>query len=106
GINANGLVVGESDTHQGDADQHAFVYSHATGMLDLNSLIAPGSGWDLNEATAINRLGQITGLGTFGGQERAFLLTPVPEPSAIVLTVIGATALGLLRIRKRRQHSN
>ena len=57
-------------------------------MRDLNTLIAPGLGVTLNEATAINNGGQIVA-NAFGN---AYLLTPtaapVPEPST--LTLFGA----------------
>jgi hypothetical protein len=59
-------------------------------MLDLNSLIDPGSGWLLIEAEGINDAGQITGFGLVGGQFSAFLLTPaVPEPSTFALVESG-----------------
>ena len=55
----------------------AFLYSDGQ-MQDLNSLIAPNSGWTLREATGINDANQIVG---FGASFRAFLLTPVREPN-------------------------
>jgi probable HAF family extracellular repeat protein len=55
---------------------HAFLYSYGE-MQDLNSLIPPNSGWVLEQATAINDRGQITGVGTINGHSHAFLLTPV-----------------------------
>lgn len=55
-------VVGTSFT--GSA-LHAFVWtgSYASGgtMIDLNTLIAPGGGWELTTARAINARGQIVG---------------------------------------------
>jgi probable HAF family extracellular repeat protein len=89
-INSFGVVVGESEIVPGVFVQHAFIYD--TQMRDLNSLIAPGSGWTLGGANGINDLGQITGVGSFGGQSHAFLLTPVPEPSALVLAGLAAGA--------------
>jgi probable HAF family extracellular repeat protein len=68
GINNRGQVVGESG--------HAFVWSQATGMQDLNSLIPQDSGWTLTWAFAINDNGQITGQGEINGQTHAYLLTP------------------------------
>jgi len=65
GINNLGQVVGESG--------HAFVWSQATGMQDLNSLIDPNSGWTLMWAFAINDNGQITGSGSINGQTHAYL---------------------------------
>jgi probable HAF family extracellular repeat protein len=46
------------------------------GMIDLNNLIASGSGWVLTSAEAINDKGQIVGWGTLNGTSRAFLLDP------------------------------
>ena len=68
GINNKGQVVGESG--------HAFIWSQASGMQDLNSLIDASSGWTLFFAYAINDSGQITGSGLVNGQSHAFLLTP------------------------------
>jgi hypothetical protein len=47
-------------------------------MVDLNTLIAPLSGWELLDASAINDAGQITGQGLIGGEYHAYLLTPIP----------------------------
>jgi len=52
-------------------------------MTDLNDLIAPGTGWELQVARDINDKGQIVGSGLLDGQKRAFLLQPVPEPSSM-----------------------
>ncbi len=64
-------------------------------MVDLNTLIGPASGWILNSANAINDLGQITGTGTFDGVNRAFLLTPVPEPGSLLLIAMAFGAFAL-----------
>jgi len=53
-----------------------FIWSKAAGMLDLNKLIRPHSGWVLNTATDINLWGQIVGEGTRNGEPHGFLLTP------------------------------
>ena len=51
----------------------------------------------------VNNSGQIAGYGTYDGVMNAFLLTPTPEPSTLLLT--GAGLMGLLAYawRKRRQ---
>jgi probable HAF family extracellular repeat protein len=102
-INSLGQVVGQSSAAPGE---HAFLWTPATSngaigsMADLNTLIEPlsGAGWTLQSAQSINDLGQIAGYGLFdpdgpGGAaavERGFLLTPIPEPPAIVLFALGA----------------
>ena len=75
--------------------------------IDLNTLIDPNSGWQLKTAAAINDNGWIAGFGTFdpdgpGGaapRNGAYLLQPVPEPTAAVaLLTLAPLAMG----RRRR----
>jgi probable HAF family extracellular repeat protein len=92
-VNLFGLVIGSSgnsvtnsSTRQGqrpafDVGQleivgRPFIWSKATGMLDLNTLIPKNSGWVLNSATDINLLGQIVGEATRDGESHGYLLTP------------------------------
>ncbi len=56
---------------------HAFIWSKAGGIIDLNKLIPSGTGWTLVYATGMNAVGQIVGQGTIKGQNHAFLLTPI-----------------------------
>ena len=83
---------------QVENQEHAFVYTHDTGMTDLNSLIDPSAGWELQYAFGINSSGEIVGNGLIGGQTHAFLLTPVPEPNSLEIAVL-AGSLGLLMRR-------
>jgi probable HAF family extracellular repeat protein len=92
GVNSLGQVVGQSYLGYYDT-QHAFRYSAASGMVDLNSLVDPSLGWELLDATAINDTGQITGYGVISGKEHAFLLVPVPEPTSALLAGIGCLCL-------------
>jgi probable HAF family extracellular repeat protein len=101
GINVNGQVTGFAHT-SGNAAQHAFLYDPSSGMVDLNALVDPLSGWVLSEGRAINDSGQITGYGSIDGVDHAFLLTPVPEPSTFVLIVSGLLSVGMLIGRQRR----
>ena len=79
GVNASGMVVGSSNGV-------AFLYANSQ-MYDLNTLLdSSGIGWQLQEALAINDLGQITGTGLYNGVQRAFLLTIVPASQTITFS--------------------
>jgi probable HAF family extracellular repeat protein len=72
-------------------------WSPATGAVDLNDVIPPGSGWTLTASAAINDAGQIVGFGTLAGQVHAFLLTPnaaignTPAGSNVQVTPVDST---------------
>ncbi len=97
GVNSAGSVVGT-------ADGVAFLYSDSA-MYDLNTLLDPSStGWQLNEAMAINDRGQIVGTGLHDGLQRAFLLSPlsssdVPEPTAPLMVGGGMLLLAAAKVR-------
>jgi probable HAF family extracellular repeat protein len=107
GINDKGQIVGSGYNAGpiGDPNQsHAFIYDNEDAIVDLNSLISPTSKWILSSAFAINDSGQITGSGYHNNVFHAFLLTPVPEPSTIVLAGLSAVAiLGYVRCRQIRR---
>lgn len=73
-INDSNVAVGYGNAL--NAAAHALIWTSTGGMLDLNDLIPSNSGWVLINANAINSVGQITGYGTKGGKNHAFLLTP------------------------------
>jgi probable HAF family extracellular repeat protein len=99
-INNAGVIVGSSNGH-------AFVYRNGE-MLDLNDLINPASYFTLTNATDINILGQIVGMGTYNDgvntYSDAFMLTlnpsAVPIPPAIFL--FGSGIAGLAAIRRKK----
>ncbi len=111
GINGSGMVVGYSWLASGE-NPHAFIYFDGQ-MMDLNSLIASGSGWELLGAYGINDAGQIVGEGLLNGEAHAFELDPgtgvlahafeiqaVPEPGMAWLVGIAIGLIGLKRKRK------
>ena len=73
-INSRGTVVGFAEIVGGA--KRAFVHDAQNGMMDLNTLIPPGTGWVLQEARGINDSGQIVGFGISpSGQTHGYLLT-------------------------------
>jgi probable HAF family extracellular repeat protein len=118
-INDNGLIIGQCDTggFLWDAGSLSYYdgYLYAINnngeivgvnytaslvkngqLFNLNDLIAPGSLSTLSAAYAINDNGDIAGVQANGN---IFMLTPVPEPSTMILLFSGLSAL-LLRRKK------
>lgn len=104
-LNEIGQVIGFS--RLGEGVSHAFFYSDDDGrvtdltqwlMASFDDIASVGT-----EGTSIllNDLGQIVLPGTLDNGERAlFVLTPVPEPAAFVLMLVGAGVLaGMARRR-------
>jgi probable HAF family extracellular repeat protein len=81
-MNASGTVVGRSPV---GGVYRPVIFADGLGMVDLNTLINPASGWNLLHATDINDAGQIVGYGHFGpmGETHAFRLDPAPGPSMV-----------------------
>jgi probable HAF family extracellular repeat protein len=103
-INDGGQITGEAST--ADGATVAFLYTGSGGMVDLNTLVDPASGWHLNIGRGINDAGQITGYGYVGDDQllHGFLLTPVPEPAGGILILI--SAIPLVRRGRRRAQSS
>lgn len=122
GLNDAGQVVGWSSGEGAGgyaASSRAFLWQEDTGMLDLNDLLEPGTGWFLGEARAINDLGQIVAYGTKDGARHALLLTPDtlvpgtgsgdpantpipnPLPAPLLLLATAGAAMGLAGRRRR-----
>jgi probable HAF family extracellular repeat protein len=79
-VGTGGQVVGASEFELTSSDTHAFRYASGSGMVDLNTLIDPLSGWELTDAAAINDAGQIAGQGLINNEYHAYLLTPILIP--------------------------
>jgi probable HAF family extracellular repeat protein len=76
-INSTTQVVGQAFTICGADASHAFLWERGGPAVDLNDLIAPGSGVTLTTATNITDSGNIAAQGTLAnGNEHAFLLVP------------------------------
>ncbi|MGK2954861.1 MAG: hypothetical protein ACSLFI_04210, partial [Solirubrobacterales bacterium] len=73
-IAPDGTIVGSSFN---GTQTRAIIREPGKPIVDLNTLIPPGSGWTLTSARDINDDGQIVGVGQIGGTTRAFLLTPL-----------------------------
>lgn len=88
GVNDSETVVGYSLTS--DNSTHAFVYSNGV-MMDLNLLLPVGSGWTIEDAYAINNVGDILGTGLFAGQSYAVELQPTATSGLILSDAVLAT---------------
>jgi len=86
-VNAHGQVVGTSENEHYcsiPVGQHAFLWEAGRPMVDLNTLVQPGTNLTLTYAVAINERGEIAGLGVPAGCAvedvelcgHAFLLIP------------------------------
>lgn len=60
-INNNQWVIGES------GNTRPFLWTQATGLIDLQTLVPAGSGWTIQSVDDINNNGQIVGAGRIEG---------------------------------------
>lgn len=92
-INNFGVVVGKSNVLGGS---RGFIWTEEDGMIDLNLLLAPGQGFTITDAMAINDFGQITGIAIRNGVSEAFLATPIREVTGeVVLSDWDASSEGV-----------
>jgi probable HAF family extracellular repeat protein len=83
-INDHGQIVGTMRAAGGFTFDHAYVYENGVAT-DLNNLIPAGSSMTLAFAYGINNAGQIVGVGRdAAGNNRAFLLTPMPPDTPLL----------------------
>ncbi len=99
------VVVGWSTYEEDYAsylDHHAFACEWSETfmtevMYDLNNLLQGGGGWTLVEAWSVNADGKIVGWGKLNGEDRGFVLVPIPEPATLGLLCLA----GLAALRRR-----
>jgi uncharacterized membrane protein len=83
GINQNQIIVGRANENGyswfGDAPStpNRAVIWIGTQIHDLNLLIDPDLGWELESAHAINNDGAIVGVGKLNGVELGYLMEPI-----------------------------
>jgi uncharacterized membrane protein len=97
-INDRAQIVGQAfnfDVNGNPITPIAFLHENGVNHL-LNDLLVDGDGWHLENARNINNLSQIVGWGSLDGETRGFLLTPVPEPSALAL--VGAAIAAVVGV--------
>lgn len=68
----------------GDSAGRAFLWRPGLGMIDLNTLLPPESGWVLQYAVGINDAEQIVGFGILNGVDHTWMMT-IPAPGTGVL---------------------
>lgn len=116
-MNDEGWIAGmniDFDNTGTSLGEKAVLWAPDNSVLDLNTLLDPGSGWTLTSASSITNTGWVSGIGSYdpdgAGPLSAYstvfrLNVPqaaVPEPTAAFLTVL--TAAGTLLRRRRRGH--
>jgi probable HAF family extracellular repeat protein len=78
-INSQGQIVGFGSADCSNED-HAFLSENGGPLIDLQSLVAPGSGVTLINAIFINDRGEIAAFGKLSnGDEHALVLIPCDE---------------------------
>lgn len=100
GINAHGLIVGVAMDAAG-ANAAGTIWRDGR-PVDVNTLIDPALGWTVTRLLDVNDSGVIVGEGYINGEERAVILTPVPEGGTAVFGV--GAILWLAGARRRGAH--
>ena len=72
-------------------DRQAILWENGA-TFNLNSFVQTTENWDLHDATDINILGYIVGIGKLNGEDHAYLLQPFSEPAAASDLEITVTA--------------
>ncbi len=98
GINSAGTVVGFANDADGLLPSLGQIWTfNGSGYTAtaLDSLVVNLGGWQTQAAQAINDRGQIVGIGINpNGFQRAYLLTPIPEPTSWAMMIAGFGLVG------------
>lgn len=95
-INSLGQIVGAANRGEGLLGS-AVIFESGTA-IDLNTLVVGDTGLWLRAAYDINDKGWIVGAASnTAGENRAFLLTPVPEPAGAALITCAVVLLSFSR---------
>ena len=93
-VNDSGVAVGESG-YYGDATSNHPVMWENGQAIDLNTLLAPNSGWVISSALAITDSGEIYGAGSYNGQATAYTMMVSGTAGVIGVSVQTALQSGL-----------
>ena len=105
GFDGSGDIVGYEYSGGTPTTASAYIWTSpsASSAVLLSSLVTNVGSWNLEEALAADSNGDIVGEGVSpSGNEDAFLLTPTPEPSTLLLTASGLVGLLAYAWRKRK----
>lgn len=91
-------VVGQMTWQADPAVTKGYLYSEGQSYDLLTLAGTSASGWSALTPYAISQDGQIVGLGTWNGESRGFIMTPVgattvPEPASIALLAVASLIL-------------
>ena len=76
-INSHSQVVGQVGVWAATSPSKSFYWDKNKGMVDLNNLLPPNSGWQNLFGASINDSGQIVGTGIYNGEpNHGFVMTP------------------------------
>lgn len=103
-INDSEQVVGN---YSNSGSLRGFLWDRNMGCIDLTSAIDPSLNWRIQSASAINNQGWIGGRAYSYNDHmyHAYILQPVPEPSALIVLLCGLPMLVLQHKGKRKQDS-
>ncbi|RZL09183.1 MAG: PEP-CTERM sorting domain-containing protein [Rubrivivax sp.] len=108
-INKHGQVLGFISRYsvETDLDETRIVIWDGDTLIDLSASLDAqtiSEGWQLVDASGFNDAGWVVGRLRLGTSNvfRSALLTPVPEPEALVMMLAGVGLVGLVGWRRRR----